>query len=145
MPYISINPRYLEKYFRGDSVYLGPTASVNYRVMSTRVDPDTGELQLTGMREQQGEFPVLPGMFLSWIGMGIINFLVGKLFSLFGFKTNPLELRFHYGVLENQGYSPPAYRGNGNNNNGNHRNGNGIGNGYQNWEDNLAKELYPLD
>ncbi len=142
MPYIQINPRVMEKYFRGNSVYLGPSAAVNYRVASTVVDPNTGEIMLTGMREQEGRFPVLPGMFFSWIAMGMVNFLVGKLFSLFGFKANPLELRFHYGVLE-QPYEVPARTGNGDGGNGYETPRNG--NGYGNWERNLARQLYPLD
>ena len=141
MPYVRIHPKYLERYSRGDSIYLGPTTPVNYRVMSTVVDPDTGEIQLTGMREQQGEFPVLPGMFFSWIVMGIVNFLLGKLFSLFGFKGNPLELRFHYGVMERQ-YIPTNNQGNGNGGYGFGKNGRSNGYG---WENSLARELYRFD
>jgi hypothetical protein len=89
------------------------------------------------MREQQGEFPLLPGMYFSWIAMGIVNFLVGKLFSLFGVKGNPLELRFHYGVLD-QPYETPVHTGNGY---GVRKNGNGHGS----WERDLARGPYPLD
>jgi hypothetical protein len=141
MPYLRIHPSYLQRYTRGDSIYVGPTTPVNYRVMSTVVDPDTGEIKLTGMREQQGEFPVFPGMFFSWIVMGIVNFLLGKLFSLFGFKANPLELRFHYGLMERQDYLPNN-RGNGNGKYGSGRNSRSYGQG---WENGLAKELYRFD
>ena len=108
MPYIELSPRYFENYTRGRSVYLGPTTPINYGVMSTRVDPDTGQIDLTGYREERGVFPVLPGFFLTWIFKGIWNFLTGKLLSwLFKIKPeeNPLRLDFHMGYMD-RSYSP---------------------------------------
>ena len=116
MPYINLSRKYMENYTNGRSVYLGPTTPINYGVMSTRVDPDTGEIDLTGCREEHGVFPVLPGFFLAWIFKSIFNFLTGKLLSwLFGIKPeeNPLKLDFHYGYVEKE-YAPSRYRRDGN-------------------------------
>ncbi len=148
MPHVNLNPKYMEDYTKGRSVYLGPTTPINYGVMSTRVDPDTGQIDLTGYREERGVFPVLPGFFLSWIFKGIWNFLTGKLLSwLFKIKPeeNPLRLDFHYGYVEKE-YAPSKYGGNGNGY-GKAPNGNGMaynGNGHS-WENGLARQLYPLD
>jgi hypothetical protein len=150
MPYLGINPQYMERYYTGRSVYLGPTTPIRYGVMSTRVDPDTGEIMLTGYREEQGVFPVLPGFFLAWILKGIWNWLTGKLLSIFGIKPeeNPLRLDFHMGYMD-RSYLPSRYGGNGLGNGYGRNNGNasGVPKGYINngWENGLTRELYRFD
>lgn len=152
MPYIKLDPRYMERYYKGNDVYLGPTTPVNYGVMSTQIDPDTGEIMLTGYREERGAFPVLPGFFAAWLFKGLWNFITGKLFSwLFGTKPeeNPLRLDFHYGLME-QSYMPSRNGGSGNGGNGygnGKRNGNGVPKNYVNndWENGLTRELYGFD
>jgi len=53
----------------------------------TRIDQDTGEIQLAGVREETGNFPVFWGsMFFSWIIMGILNCFTDKLAFLFGLQ-----------------------------------------------------------
>jgi hypothetical protein len=103
--------------------------------MSMRVNPYSGELEITGMREEEGRFPVLPGMFLSWILMGILNFITGKILGWLGFKTNPLELKFHYGYALREDSPPVGYKGNDN------------GKRYinNNWEKEMSEELYRFD
>jgi len=134
----------MERYLRGDSIYLGPTTPVNYRVMSTRINPYSGEMEITGMREEQGQFPVLPGLFLHWILMGLWNWLSGWLLSLFGISRdkNPLRLQFHYGYALKEDYPPGGYGRNGNNGYGRNEVKRRYNNG---WENNLARELYTFD
>ena len=141
MPYINLPPYYLQRYSTGRSVYLGPTTPINYGVMSTRVDPDTGEMTLTGFREERGQFPVLPGFFLPWILMAIWTLLSGWLFRLFGVKKkeNPLRLDFHMGYI-NKEYGAPGCNGNGMNGKKTPYGGNG-----NSWENDLTRELYRFD
>jgi hypothetical protein len=74
--------------------------------------------------------------------MGMLNFLLGRLFSGFGFKANTPELRFHCGLMERQGYAPNNNRGNGNSGYRFGKNGGRAGYG---WENSLAKDLYRFD
>ncbi|MEM2947418.1 MAG: hypothetical protein QXN96_04165 [Candidatus Bathyarchaeia archaeon] len=145
MPYIEIRPDYLERYYTGRSVYLGPTTPIRYGVMSTRVDPDTGEIMLTGYREEHGLFPVLPGFFLFWIFKGIWNWIVGKILSIFGIKPeeNPLRLDFHIGYLD-RGYMPSRDFGNGYGNS-HYKSGFNYRNGSYSSLNNKVQELYRFD
>lgn len=86
---------------------------------------------------------MLPRLFLSWIFMGIWNFLTSKLVSLFGVKpeNNPFRMQFHYGYALREDSTPVGYKRNGNNgNNGRKRYINNNG-----WENGLTRELYGLD
>ncbi len=147
MFYVPIKAKHMEQYLRGDSIYSGFTTPVNYRVMSTRVNPYSGELEITGMREQEGAFPVLPGMLFSWIMMGLWNWFTGWLFSLLGGKkeNNPFRLQFHYGYALREDAPPGGYPEGGHKASGyggNDRNGNGYP--PQDLDD-ISKELYGPD
>ena len=84
-------------------MYVGPTAPTKYGTADIRIDPKTGEWEITGIREQDGQWPVLPAMYPSWAFMGVFNFIsdrtIGKLLKkCFGFEKNPFRLEYHLGI-----------------------------------------------
>jgi len=141
MFYKRLDPEIWERYSQPGNVYIGPTTNIRYGVMSTRVDPETGQIGLTGYREEEGLFPVLPSMFFPWILKSLWNWLSGLLAGLFGIRPedNPLRMDFHLGyAVKKDAYSPDHGNGNGVNNSG------ALGNGYSNTRRRI-NDLYSFD
>ncbi len=101
MFWIELDPSNWEKYVAPSTIYLGPRATVYFQTADVRIDPETGEWEITGVREQKGTWPILPSMYPSWIGKGIFNFIsdktVGKFLKWLDIEENPLRLEYHIG------------------------------------------------
>jgi len=138
--YQRIEPEAFKKYTSGEYLYLGLNTPIQYGVMSTRVDPATGDILVTGLREERGVFPVLPNFFMLWLLKGIWNWFSSLLSGVFGVKpeNNPLRLDFHLGYAVEE----DNYRGYGGGNSVNREINPGNSLAYKNRRIN---ELYDFD